>query len=143
MAYPRVTEEAVYLCTGNPLPSDVEQILTWLLNAPLGQAYAGKLQPDPWHVLLEARGSHASVVLRSLTCCGTALCVRVCVYVLPWRRALAADVLAMQVSKGVALSDIVREVHARVIPGRMDLPTDARVGCMAHNMPSADLAMRP
>ena len=27
-----VTEEAVYLCTGNPLPKDIEQIAFWLLN---------------------------------------------------------------------------------------------------------------
>ncbi|KAF7127044.1 hypothetical protein RHSIM_Rhsim11G0069700 [Rhododendron simsii] len=27
-----ITEEAVYLCTGNPLPKDIEQISHWLLN---------------------------------------------------------------------------------------------------------------
>ncbi|XP_078442462.1 replication factor C subunit 3 [Wolffia australiana] len=32
MASPHVTEEAVYLCTGNPLPKDIEQIAFWLLN---------------------------------------------------------------------------------------------------------------
>lgn len=32
MASPHVTEEAVYLCTGNPLPKDIEQISHWLLN---------------------------------------------------------------------------------------------------------------
>ncbi|KAK4365886.1 hypothetical protein RND71_013766 [Anisodus tanguticus] len=29
-----ITEEAVYLCTGNPLPKDIEQISYWLLNEP-------------------------------------------------------------------------------------------------------------
>ncbi|GMH00711.1 hypothetical protein Nepgr_002550 [Nepenthes gracilis] len=32
MASPQITEEAVYLCTGNPLPKDIEQISYWLLN---------------------------------------------------------------------------------------------------------------
>lgn len=32
MASPQITEEAVYLCTGNPLPRDIEQIAHWLLN---------------------------------------------------------------------------------------------------------------
>ncbi|KAM7256275.1 hypothetical protein ACFE04_012016 [Oxalis oulophora] len=28
----QITKEAVYLCTGNPLPKDIEQISYWLLN---------------------------------------------------------------------------------------------------------------
>ncbi|KAL9268155.1 Replication factor C subunit 3-like protein [Drosera capensis] len=32
MASELITEEAVYLCTGNPLPKDIEQISYWLLN---------------------------------------------------------------------------------------------------------------
>ncbi|PIN17049.1 Replication factor C, subunit RFC5 [Handroanthus impetiginosus] len=32
MASQQITEEAVYLCTGNPLPRDIEQISHWLLN---------------------------------------------------------------------------------------------------------------
>lgn len=32
MASQHVTEEAVYLCTGNPMPKDIEQIAYWLLN---------------------------------------------------------------------------------------------------------------
>ncbi|XP_060214487.1 replication factor C subunit 3 [Lycium barbarum] len=34
MASQLITEEAVYLCTGNPLPKDIEQISYWLLNEP-------------------------------------------------------------------------------------------------------------
>ncbi|KAL4569967.1 hypothetical protein LXL04_025616 [Taraxacum kok-saghyz] len=34
MASQQITEEAVYLCTGNPLPKDIEQISYWLLNEP-------------------------------------------------------------------------------------------------------------
>ncbi|KAF8008768.1 hypothetical protein BT93_K2429 [Corymbia citriodora subsp. variegata] len=32
MASQEITDEAVYLCTGNPLPKDIEQISHWLLN---------------------------------------------------------------------------------------------------------------
>ncbi|THG04721.1 hypothetical protein TEA_013612 [Camellia sinensis var. sinensis] len=32
MASQQITEEAVYLCTGNPLPKGIEQISHWLLN---------------------------------------------------------------------------------------------------------------
>ncbi|XP_062160172.1 replication factor C subunit 3 [Alnus glutinosa] len=32
MASQQITEESVYLCTGNPLPKDIEQISYWLLN---------------------------------------------------------------------------------------------------------------
>ncbi|KAL0351510.1 UNVERIFIED_CONTAM: Replication factor C subunit [Sesamum calycinum] len=34
MASQQISEEAVYLCTGNPLPKDIEQISYWLLNEP-------------------------------------------------------------------------------------------------------------
>lgn len=39
MACPKVTEEAVYLCTGSPMPKDIEQIAYWLLNEPFARAY--------------------------------------------------------------------------------------------------------
>lgn len=39
MACPQVTEEAVYLCTGSPMPKDIEQIAYWLLNEPFKRAY--------------------------------------------------------------------------------------------------------
>ncbi|XP_068648517.1 replication factor C subunit 3 [Aristolochia californica] len=32
MASQTITEEAVYLCTGNPMPKEIEQICFWLLN---------------------------------------------------------------------------------------------------------------
>ncbi|TVU28757.1 hypothetical protein EJB05_20289 [Eragrostis curvula] len=34
MASQQITEESVYLCTGNPMPKDIEQIAFWLLNEP-------------------------------------------------------------------------------------------------------------
>ena len=39
MASEKITEEDVYLCTGNPLPMDIEQISHWLLNEPFAESY--------------------------------------------------------------------------------------------------------
>ncbi|CAK7346946.1 unnamed protein product [Dovyalis caffra] len=39
MASQQITEEAVYLCTGNPLPKDIEQITHWLLNESFAESY--------------------------------------------------------------------------------------------------------
>lgn len=39
MASQQITEEAVYLCTGNPLPKDIEQISHWLLNESFTTSY--------------------------------------------------------------------------------------------------------
>ncbi|KAJ8773384.1 hypothetical protein K2173_028561 [Erythroxylum novogranatense] len=39
MASQQITEEAVYLCTGNPLPKDIEQICYWLLNETFVESY--------------------------------------------------------------------------------------------------------
>ncbi|WCJ44382.1 replication factor C subunit 3 [Euphorbia peplus] len=39
MASPQITEEAVYLCTGNPLPKDIEQICHWLLNESFAEIF--------------------------------------------------------------------------------------------------------
>ncbi|XP_021759710.1 replication factor C subunit 3-like isoform X2 [Chenopodium quinoa] len=40
MASPQITEEAVYLCTGNPLPKDIEQISHWLLNETFATSFS-------------------------------------------------------------------------------------------------------
>lgn len=39
MAFPQVDEQAVYACTGNPLPADIEACLGWLFNDGLAEAY--------------------------------------------------------------------------------------------------------
>ncbi|XLU66804.1 hypothetical protein S245_025857 [Arachis hypogaea] len=39
MASQQITEEAVYLCTGNPLPKDIEQISYWLLNEQFSESF--------------------------------------------------------------------------------------------------------
>lgn len=38
MGHVIVDEPAVYNTTGNPLPSDIEQIMEWVLNLPFGEA---------------------------------------------------------------------------------------------------------
>lgn len=38
MAYEEVNEENVYLCTGNPLPSDIRNIVNWMLNEDFSSA---------------------------------------------------------------------------------------------------------
>jgi replication factor C subunit 3/5 len=39
MAFDEVGEDAVYLCTGNPMPKDVEEIVKLLFNAPITEAF--------------------------------------------------------------------------------------------------------
>lgn len=45
MASPQITEEAVYLCTGNPLPKDIEQISYWLLNESFAESFT-RIHPE-------------------------------------------------------------------------------------------------
>ena len=40
MAHDVVDETNVHLCTGNPLPKDIESVCHWLLNAPFAEAVA-------------------------------------------------------------------------------------------------------
>lgn len=39
MASGSIDEAAVYQCTGNPLPQDVETIITWLMNEDFATCY--------------------------------------------------------------------------------------------------------
>lgn len=39
MAFDKVSEDAVYACTGNPMPRDIEQVVNWLFNEPLADTY--------------------------------------------------------------------------------------------------------
>lgn len=44
MAYGKVTEDTVYTCTGQPLRSDIANILDWCLNKDFTTAYKRILQ---------------------------------------------------------------------------------------------------
>ena len=39
MAFDDVTEHNVYLCTGQPLPTDIAKIVEWMLNQDFSTAY--------------------------------------------------------------------------------------------------------
>lgn len=47
MAFGKVTEENVYMCTGHPLKSDIANILDWMLNLDFSTAYRSILVPPP------------------------------------------------------------------------------------------------
>ena len=83
MAYPEVNEENVYLCTGNPLPSDIKDILTATLNESFADAHAGA-----WSL------ASSSFFCEKLT---------------------LLAVQRMKALKGLALSDILRELHLYVL----------------------------
>lgn len=65
MAYPEVNEEAVHLCTGAPLPKDITQVCSWLLNSSFKEAYdnIAKLQHDKSYALVDLlQGLHPLVL---------------------------------------------------------------------------------
>jgi replication factor C subunit 3/5 len=70
-----VTESNVYLCTGDPLPSDIENIVHWMMNNPYTIAYT--------------------------------------------------NVLELKTDKGLALYDIIREVH--IFLQKVDFPVKTRL----------------
>ena len=39
MAYDEVNQKSVYLCTGQPLPDDITQIVEWMLSDSFTTAY--------------------------------------------------------------------------------------------------------
>jgi hypothetical protein len=122
MANEVVDEQAVYLTTGNPLPSDMESVVNWLLNEPFVTAFTSACS-----------GCHGVSLVRVTVC----VCVReregTCVAgpSVRWARASGciltravlppcsrlsspcppADVTKLQTERGVALIDIVRELH--------------------------------
>ena len=51
-AFDTITEEAVHLTTGSPLPADVERILLWLLNEDYRTAYTREFVP-PFFSIVE------------------------------------------------------------------------------------------
>lgn len=47
MASGEIDEAAVYQCTGNPLPQDLEQIVNWLMNEDFATCYNSEDNPLP------------------------------------------------------------------------------------------------
>lgn len=75
MASDEITEAAVYSCTGNPLPQDIQQIVEWIMNQSFTEAFA--------------------------------------------------SLSKMQVLKGLALVDIIQQLHTWVF--RLEMSEDARI----------------
>lgn len=75
MSSDQVTEQAVYACTGNPLPADIDRAGKWLLKESFADAFA-KLRD-------------------------------------------------MQLTKGLALVDIIQQLHEWIF--RIDMPQEARI----------------
>jgi DNA polymerase III delta prime subunit len=48
MSADTITEDAVYQCTGNPLPKDIEQVAHWLLNESFTDAFESECRSCPW-----------------------------------------------------------------------------------------------
>lgn len=51
MAFDEVNEHNVYLCTGQPLPTDIAQIVEWMLNQDFSTAYESIYYYTPCRVL--------------------------------------------------------------------------------------------
>ena len=54
MAFPVVDADAVYLCTGDPMPRDIEEVVRLLFNSGFNDAFQSELQggrrawPSSW-----------------------------------------------------------------------------------------------
>ncbi len=132
MASPHLTAEAVYLCTGNPMPKDIEQIAFWLLNESFSTSYQSILlftfQRDL--TLLSAslfffmKDSHHntsdylscitwpamlndSKLSRVLSCFAFKIAFNNASYALT----CCAEISEMKTRKGLALFDVVRELQ--------------------------------
>lgn len=134
MAFDNVSEEAVYACTGNPMPRDIEQVVNWLFNEPLTDTFNSEHRTRSiasawasrsswrscsrccvWPNMVQAwacgtRGSREHA--RTATWHGTGLpCIAVVGRVKCGAACMHAEVIQLQLDKGIALIDIVREIH--------------------------------
>jgi len=46
MSAEEVSQEAVYQCTGNPLPRDIEECYRWLMNETIAEAFGRATLPS-------------------------------------------------------------------------------------------------
>lgn len=68
MASQHINEEAVYLCTGNPMPKDIEQIAYWLLNESFKSAF-NCILPDSLEIFAYISFARWYKILGSLMLC--------------------------------------------------------------------------
>lgn len=119
MAFDEVDADAVYLCTGHPLPRDIEAVVTWLLNEEFNDAFdrerggagneASRRRRGPRRGRAGAPPSPLGLGLSSPCRAVHPSSTRA---PRPCRCALVpAGILQLQVDKGIAVADIVRELH--------------------------------
>lgn len=84
LAYKNVTEDNVYTCVGHPLPSDIENILKWMLNEDILTVYKSNI---------------------SIFCSKMKSNLFNCIL----------DVKELKIIKGLALVDIITEIHRLVL----------------------------
>lgn len=104
MASQQITEEAVYLCTGNPLPNDIEQISHWLLNEPFAVSYR-RIQQTLYKIHLCFPFFFLDIII----------VITIYYFISFYRRAFwhltfFPEISDIKARKGLALVDIIREV---------------------------------
>lgn len=94
-AYGMVNEENVYSCVGHPLPSDIRNIVNWLLNEPYDTCYKS--------ILFEKSNLQLDLFE---DCVFSLICT------------LYAEVQELKLNKGLALQDILTEIHLFVVKSK-------------------------
>lgn len=97
-----MTEEAVHLTTGSPLPADIERIVTWLLNEDFQTAFARKNNNTSQFPLFSRKFFDRSSFGYSFL-----------------------GIQRIKTEKGLALLDIITEVHPYIIP--IELPQSIKM----------------
>lgn len=85
-AFPTINEEAVYTCVGHPLKADITNILKWLLNDDFHSTFKSMLSVEVFNTKIYL--------------------------FLHVRKIFFVGIQGLRVEKGLALQDILTEVHA-------------------------------
>lgn len=106
MAYGKVTENTVYTCTGHPLRSDIANILDWALNKDFTTAYR-RIPHCRVHL-------HKNVMDSKLVKKKNVFSF----FFLFLLNASSIEILELKTLKGLALHDILTEVHLLIHRGK-------------------------
>lgn len=87
VAFDEVTEHNVYLCTGQPLPTDIAKIVEWMLNENFSTAYEST----------------------------TIICSSIHWFI--FFLSPSADISRLKMLKGLALQDIITQIHTYIHRG--------------------------
>lgn len=91
MAYGLINGENVYLCTGKPVPHDIEQILSWMLN-------------DDFEPCVRSKRQHNENLFHIST-------KSISFFFFFFKKGISQ----LQKLKGIALQDIITEIHPYVM----------------------------